>query len=256
MLHIAHALAGQGDGATARTGSGIGAAIATRLAPHHDLILTHLADDGDLAHAVQTTERAGAAVTTVVGDLTEDAVLDQVGAQIDSVGGRLGVLVSNAGSYPRIPWRDLDTHLFRRQLEVNLVTHAACTSLATPTLRARGQGRIVAVSSVLTQLGRVDLAAYIAAKSGLEGLVRALARELGPDGITVNCVRAGSIEVPAEHAVVSDHDAMVGRQLDRQCIKRRGQPADIAAAVEFLASPAARFITGQCLTVDGGWCMT
>lgn len=67
------------------------------------------------------------------------------------------------------------------------------------------------MSSVLTQLGRVDLAAYIAAKSGLEGLVRALARELGSHGITVNCVRAGSIGVSAEHAVVPDHDAMITR---------------------------------------------
>ncbi|MGH4014748.1 MAG: SDR family oxidoreductase [Pseudonocardiaceae bacterium] len=98
--------------------------------------------------------------------------------------------------------------------------------------------------------------AYIAAKSGLEGLVRALAREVGPHGVTVNCVRAGSIEVPAEHAVVPDHAAMVTRQLDRQCIKRRGQPDDLAAAVDFLTSPNAGFITGQCLTIDGGWCMT
>jgi NAD(P)-dependent dehydrogenase (short-subunit alcohol dehydrogenase family) len=65
-----------------------------------------------------------------------------------------------------------------------------------------------------------------------------------------------SIEVPVEHTVVTDHDAMVTRQLDRQSIKRRGQPVDIAAAVEFLISPDAGFITGQCLTIDGGWCMT
>jgi NAD(P)-dependent dehydrogenase (short-subunit alcohol dehydrogenase family) len=166
------------------------------------------------------------------------------------------VLVSNAGAYPRTPWRDLDLDTFRGQIEVNLVTHATCSKLVSPILTTRGYGRIVAVSSVLAQLGRVDLAGYIAAKSGLEGLVRALARELGPHGVTVNCVRPGSIEVPAEHDVVADHDAMVARQLDRQSIKRRGTPEDIAAAVHFLASQDAGFITGQCLTVDGGWCMT
>ena len=126
----------------------------------------------------------------------------------------------------------------------------------TPALTARGHGRVIAVSSVLTQLGHLNLAAYIAAKSGLEGLVRTLARELGPRGVTVNCLRPGSIEVPAEHEVVSDHAAMVIQQLELQSIKRRGQPGDIAAAVEFLASPDAGFITGQCLTIDSGWCLT
>jgi NAD(P)-dependent dehydrogenase (short-subunit alcohol dehydrogenase family) len=125
--------------------------------------------------------------------------------------------------------------------------------LFTPYLTASGTGRIVAVSSVLTQLGRTDLVGYIAAKSGLEGLARALARELGPAGVTVNCIRAGSIEVPHEFDVVPDHPAMVERQLARQAIKRRGKPVDIAGAVAFLLSDDAAFITGQCLTVDGGW---
>jgi NAD(P)-dependent dehydrogenase (short-subunit alcohol dehydrogenase family) len=237
-------------------GSGIGAAIATRLADRYDLILTHLHDDPDLHNVLTTVERCGAATTTVTGDLTVPRTIDVLAHELEHATDRLEVFVSNAGAYPRIPWKALDLDTFRQQIEINLLTHAACAQLVTPALTRRGQGRIVAVSSVLTKLGRVDLAAYIAAKSGLEGLVRALARELGPHGVTINCVRAGSIEVPAEHAVVPDHAAMVVRQLDRQCIKRRGLPDDIAAAVDFLAGPDAGFITGQCLTVDGGWCMT
>lgn len=234
-------------------GSGIGAAISARFAADHDLILTHLADDEDLARTSRHTSDCGARITSVVGDLTDARTRQDFARAIHAHRDQLDVLVCNAGAYPRIPWAELSMERFRASIELNLTSHLACIRAAAPTMIHRGRGRIIAISSVLTQLGRVDLAAYIAAKSGLEGLVRALARELGPHNITVNAVRAGSIEVDAERLVVPDPGPMVVRQLDRQCIKRRGQPSDIAAAVAFLASPDAGFITGQHLTVDGGW---
>jgi NAD(P)-dependent dehydrogenase (short-subunit alcohol dehydrogenase family) len=234
-------------------GTGIGASIAGRLAPDHDLLLTHLHDDADLAAVAERATGMGASVTTITGDLTDPGTIAALRQEVERDIRPVRGLVSNAGAYPRIPWDDHDPATFARQIDVNLLTHAAVMHLLTPCLTASGAGRIVAVSSVLTQLGRIDLAGYIAAKSGLEGLVRALARELGPAGVTVNCVRAGSIEVPAELDVVPDHPAMTERQLARQAIKRRGTPADIAGTVAFLLSADAAFITGQCLTVDGGW---
>ena len=234
-------------------GTGIGAAIASRLAPDHDLLLTHLHDDAHIAAVAERATRMGASVATITGDLTDQCTITALWQEAERAARPVRGLVSNAGAYPRVPWRDHDPATFARQIDVNLLTHAAVMHLLTPGLTASGTGRIVAISSVLTQLGRTDLAGYIAAKSGLEGLVRALARELGPAGITVNCVRAGSIEVPAELDVVHDHPAMVERQLARQAIKRRGTPEDIAGTVAFLLSEDAAFITGQCLTVDGGW---
>jgi NAD(P)-dependent dehydrogenase (short-subunit alcohol dehydrogenase family) len=234
-------------------GTGIGAAIASRLAPDHDLLLTHLHDDAHIAAVAERATRMGASVATITGDLTDPGTITALRQEAERAARSVRGLVSNAGAYPRVPWHDHDPAIFARQIDVNLLTHAAVMHLLTPGLTMSGAGRIIAVSSVLTQLGRTDLAGYIAAKSGLEGLVRALARELGPAGITVNCVRAGSIEVPAELDVVPDHPAMVERQLARQAIKRRGTPEDIAGTVAFLLSEDAAFITGQCLTLDGGW---
>jgi NAD(P)-dependent dehydrogenase (short-subunit alcohol dehydrogenase family) len=238
---------------TGATG-GLGAAIARRLAAEGAaVILAHL-DCWDAAGALAEEITAeGGTARSVEADLRDlDAVRDLC-QQAHSRLGPVDILVSNAGAYPRTSWAGTTPNVWDDMLATNLTSHYLLAHELTAGMAALGWGRIITIGSVLATAGRHDLSAYISAKAGLEGLTRALARELGPVGITANCVAPGSISVPAEAAVVPDADAMTTRQLARQCVQRRGQPSDVAAAVAFLATPDAGFITGQTLRVDGGW---
>ena len=126
---------------------------------------------------------------------------------------------------------------------------------STPGMAAAGSGSIVNVSSVRVPLGWRGNLHYTASKAGLIGLTRTLAREAGPDGIRVNCLVVGAIRTP-EESLYGDEAELDAMLLDLQSLKVRGVPEDVADVASFLVSSDSRFVTGQCLTVDGGWVMT
>ena len=132
--------------------------------------------------------------------------------------------------------------------------HFVCAQAVLPAMRAAGCGRIVNVASITFLLGFARLAPYVASKGALIGLTRALARECGECGITVNAVAPGAFPTAAEriHPDPQRYNAYV---LEQQAVKRRGRPEDVANAVLFFSAPETSFITGQLLCVDGGWVM-
>jgi 3-oxoacyl-[acyl-carrier protein] reductase len=171
---------------------------------------------------------------------------------VEAFGG-LDVLVNDAAIYPTGTLEELSHETFIEVLAINVGGYARAARAALPALRGSRTARIVNVSSITFFLGfPAGLGAYITSKGGVIGLTRALAREHGPAGVTVNSIAPGAFPTRAEN-IIEDRAAYDRTILDSQCIKRRGEVGDIASAALFLASDAASFITGQTIVVDGGW---
>ncbi|WP_459615369.1 SDR family NAD(P)-dependent oxidoreductase [Bordetella sp. 2513F-2] len=206
-----------------------------------------LAGHGDAAEA-------RARIHYVQADLARSQALR---AQLDALfagSGGVDVLVNNAAIYPSKAVADYTLDEYREVQSVNADAALVCVQAALPYMRARAWGRIINVTSVTLSGGWPNLLPYVASKGALLGMTRALARELGPDGITVNCISPGAFPTDAEK-IHPDPEGYQRHVLERQAVKRRGTPEDIAQAMLFFASPASGFITGQTLNVDGGWWM-
>jgi NAD(P)-dependent dehydrogenase (short-subunit alcohol dehydrogenase family) len=197
-------------------------------------------------------------VGTVADELYASAygvdVTDENGVReaTDSVAreyGRIDILVNNAGIYPYVPFDEMTLDEWRRVIATNLDGTFICSSAVVGHMRARRYGRIVNISSDTVMLGIPGLTAYVAAKAGVIGFTRTLAREVGEDGVTVNAIMPGLVE---SETVLRDLAESFESVLEQQAVKRRGSPNDVAECAWYLASPAASFITGQAIAVNGG----
>jgi NAD(P)-dependent dehydrogenase (short-subunit alcohol dehydrogenase family) len=204
--------------------------------------------DGDRA-AARAEEVGGLAIECDVAD--RDAV-ERMTARVIAEYGGVDVLVNNAAVYPRREWTEIDEAEWDRVLAVNVKAQMLCARAAFASMRERGNGRIVNLSSI-TFFGLLPmLLDYVTSKGAVVGFTRALAREIGPAGVTVNAIAPGAFPTDAEkiHPDPEGYNAWV---LERQSLKRRGTPDDIGNLVRFLASDASSFITGQLFVIDGGW---
>jgi 3-oxoacyl-[acyl-carrier protein] reductase len=239
-------------GAAGGLGSAMAAAFASAGA---DVAIVDLASSrgADVAAGINAAGPAGNAF--FVGcDLADLAGTGQVISDIAARHDGVDVLVNNAAIYPRKEVADYTIEEWQAVQRINVDAAFVCVRSVLPAMRVAGSGRIVNVSSITFFGGTPFLAPYVASKGALVGLTRALARECGPDGITVNAVAPGAFPTAAE-AIHPDPEGYSASVLDRQAIKRRGTPDDIANAVLFLSAPQTSFITGQLLCVDGGWVM-
>jgi 3-oxoacyl-[acyl-carrier protein] reductase len=183
-------------------------------------------------------------------------------ADVEARFGRLDVLVNNAGIPPRDAltvgprtlFLDTTSADWEPWIRVNLYGVLYTTHAAVRGMVARRDGRIVTVISEAGRLGEPGLCAYSAAKAGAAAFSRALAKEVGAHDVRVNCVALGITRTPStEHWFRDDHAAMPEAMRRRYLLPRLGEPRDAAAAILFLASDAARWITGQTLPVSGGY---
>jgi 3-oxoacyl-[acyl-carrier protein] reductase len=236
--------------------SGIGAATARRFAAAGaDLVLADYATDGhDIAAVAADVSALGRSVEVVGVDVRAGADVDRLVATAIRRFGRLDIAIANAAIARLAPLRTMREADFQDTLDVDLTGVWRLFRAAAEPMRERGSGRLLATTSTVGVLEAWDAHAhYAAAKAGITGLVRALAAELGPHGITVNAIAPGIIETPQTLDPVNSLGAPgVAETAHHQPVRRVGQPDDIAAGYQYLASAAGGFVTGHTLVIDGG----
>lgn len=230
----------------------IGREIALNLAARGATVVVHGVSDRAVVQRVASEIReAGGQAFAVAGDVSDPQQVQGFVEEAASLAGRLDILVNNAAIRRASPIEQLDYAEWRAIVSVILDGAYLCSRAAIPYLKESGQGRIVNIGGITAHIGADCRAHVVAAKAGVVGLTRALAVELGPHGITVNCVAPGLIEDEGDDP---EHTRFRKRHTPPETIplRRAGNPMDVGASVAVLCGTEFAFMTGQIIHLNGG----
>ena len=235
--------------------SGIGRAYAVRLASEGALVA--IVDRNDADDAIAEVKAAGGKAAAFKCDISSPDEVKELGQNVDKEFGRCDILVNNAGLIPSCKFEDLSFEEWRRMMATNLDAMFLTAKQFIPGMRTRRWGRVINMASNTFGQVTAGLTHYIASKAGVIGFTRALASEVGVDGVTVNAIAPGFTRTPGTLALGSGYRGMSSEQLfetlaQRQAIPRPPKTTDLVGTLSFLASDDAEFLTAQTLYVDGG----
>lgn len=237
----------------------IGKAIALRYAEEGAMVVVNYLSTPDLAdELVMQIRNNGGEAFAFRADVSDE---QQVSALIKAAINRYGtidILVNNAAIDPRKLWHEITVEEWDQVMGNNVRSQFLCAKAVFPHMQRQHYGKIINVSSVTFWTGQKEYVHYVASKGAVIGFTRALSRELGDSGITVNCITPGAVLTETEIQKVGSEEAQqkaTERLIDLQAIPRRQSTHDTMGAFVFLASHDSDFITGQTLNVDGGWIM-
>jgi len=229
--------------------SGIGLAAARRLAKDGaSVAIWDLNEAGAQAAAAELVREGHRAIASRV-DVSSRADVDAAVKLVHETFGPVSILVNNAGMSAFNPFMEITEELWDRVMTVNLKSMLICTQAVLPDMLEAKWGRVINVSSSSAQTGAARMVHYAASKGGVIAFTKSLAQELAPTGITVNNVPPGFVDTPMLRAGLKDN---VDQIAAASPMKRPGRPEDMAAAIAFLASEDAGYITGHTLSVNGG----
>jgi 3-oxoacyl-[acyl-carrier protein] reductase len=233
------------------TGAGrnIGRAMALTLADGGASVVGNARSNHAEAEAVaHEIEAAGGKALVHIGDIADAAAVQAMADAAMTKFGRIDILVNNAALRREKPFNEITFAEWREVMDVILDGTFHCVKACLPGLRQSGAGTIVNIGGLSAHTGARDRVHVVTAKAGIIGFTRALAHDLAPDGITVNCVVPGLIGTPRPKHLPEPAHHLVHHTITGE----RGRPEDVAAAVRFLCSPGARYINGQAIHANGG----